>query len=272
MNLNVLNYKIKKRYFNIFGERIYSNYIEALANCSTEGYENEVITQLIKNKAIKFRADFNNKTPIHFKNNNILALLSTLNGLVQNNEIVNVIDFGGGDGSIYFLLKRCISKKIKLNWYVVETSAIVKAFKDLETENLFFRDDLTQLLKTLSHVDILHTACAFQYTPEPVQFLTNISNSNAQYKIYNRQSLNAGERYLWTIQRSLLSWHGSKDTKIDFKNCEIKYPHLNMPVSEFEKIVQNKNEILYTFEDNTGIKKVNKENIIGKSYVVALRK
>ena len=271
MNFNVLNYKIRKRYFKLFSEKIYSSYEDALAHCSKKGYENDIITQLIKTKAVKFRENFKDSSDVHFPNNNILAVLAAINSLKEKNKPINVIDFGGGDGKIYFLLKRCIAENIKINWYVVETSAMVNTFKELETANLFFRDDLSKLLETLDEVDILHTACAFQYTPDPIGFLKTMSYSKATYKIFNRQSLNAASQDLWTIQRSLLSWHGSKDTKTDFKDCEFKYPHLNMSIGTFEKIIRECNNILYTFEDNTGIKKVNKEKIIGKSYVVKIK-
>ena len=167
-------------------------------------------------------------------------------------------------------MELCISEKIKLNWYVIETTAMVHTFKELETGNLFFRDDLSKILDELEYIDILHTACAFQYTPNPEYFLKLMCDSKATYKIFNRQSLNFNNQNLWTIQRSLLSWHGSKENKVAFEDCEIKYPHLNMSLKNFEEIVKTKNKILYTYEDSTGIKKVNREKIIGRSYVVQL--
>jgi hypothetical protein len=118
-------------------------------------------------------------------------------------------------------------------------------------------------------IDVFYTSGTIQYTPDPYYFLKLISDSKARFKIFNRQSLNVGNKDLWTVQSSRLSWHGGTELQLaGVADREIRYPHVNIALAHFEKIVTEKNTVLYTFEEQSGVQKVNKENIIGKSYVM----
>ena len=86
--------------------------------------------------------------------------------------------------------------------------------------------------------------------------------------VFNRQSLTEGDLDVVTVQRSLLSWHGSAETGgVDFEDREVRYPHTSMQVKKMEEILRRGYDILYTFEDNTGFRKLRGERILGKNYV-----
>lgn len=53
MNLSILKFKIKNKYSKIVGHTIYDSYETALKSCVNQGYENELIIQSVKNKAIQ---------------------------------------------------------------------------------------------------------------------------------------------------------------------------------------------------------------------------
>jgi putative methyltransferase (TIGR04325 family) len=198
---------------------------------------------------------------------------TTQHNTIQHNttqhNAINVIDFGGADGGHYLLIRQLIKPETRLKWTVVETAEMVKAMHIFATDELSFCDNLDDAIQKMGKIDILHTAGTIQYTPNPYQFVEKMVHSAADYLIFNRQSLNQNDADLITIQRSLLSWHGSNDVKsAAFVDCEIRYPHTNISLKKFEEMVQQRFAITYTYEDITGVKKVPKETIVGKSYVL----
>jgi putative methyltransferase (TIGR04325 family) len=236
-----------------------------MKDCIEKGYENQMLIRFMKEKGIAARA---NLSPIPHLNSSTLAIIAAIEKLNRNAQTITVIDFGGASGGHYLAVRPQIDKNIQLNWYVIETPALVAAFQAFETEELHFSSDLTRTLQSLSQVDLVHTSGTLQYTPEPYTFLQQLCEVKAMYKIFNRQSLNTADETLISVQRSLLSWHGQINANESFKDAEIRYPHTNMSVSEFERIIVQRHKILFTYDDATGIKKVNRMPIIGKSYCV----
>jgi putative methyltransferase (TIGR04325 family) len=269
LTLNVLKYKINKRIIQLFGDKQYASYSDALKDCISNGYENDAIINLAKDKAKAARQAMAECVKLHVLNLNIFPLFSLINELSTQHNSLNVIDFGGADGGHYLMIRQLIRPDIRLKWIVVETAEMVKAMRLFATDELSFCDNLEGAIQKMGKIDILHTAGTIQYTPNPYQCVEKMLESGADYLIFNRQSLNQSDADLITIQRSLLSWHGSNDVKsAAFVDCEIRYPHTNISLKKFEAMVQQNFSITYTYEDITGIKEVQKETIIGKSYVL----
>lgn len=268
MNLNVLKYKINKRIIKILGDKSYNSYSEALKDCLSNGYENDAIMKLTKEKAILYRKNIANGQLPHITNLNIFPLVSLINELSQDKTSLHIIDFGGADGGHYLLARQLLRKEISLNWQVVETAEMVKAMQAFKTNELSHSDNLDATIELTDKIDILYTSGTLQYTPNPYDFLEKMLNSGAEYLVFNRQSLNFNDHDLITIQRSLLSWHGSEDITTKFTDCAIRYPHTNMSLKKFEAMIQEKYTILYTYDDASGVKKVQNETIVGKSYVL----
>ena len=178
-------------------------------------FDNSLIND-IKEKTALYRKNIENGVLPNVDNLNIFPLISLINELSKSKIKLNVIDFGGGDGGHYLLIRQLLSKEISLNWQVVETSEMSKAMQAFATDELSYSDNLTETLEKTPEIDILYTSGTLQYTPNPYDFLEKMTNSNAEYLVFNRQSLNANDGDLITIQRSLLSWHGSSDLSTKF--------------------------------------------------------
>ncbi len=267
MNLNVLKYKITKRIIWLFGDKKYKSYSDALKDCISNGYENNAIIELVTEKrALSQKKALNGALP-HAESLSIFPLISLINALSKDKTKLNVVDFGGADGGHYLFTRQVLNKDIALNWEVVETPEMSKAMQAFATDELSYSDDLDKTLAAMPKIDILHTSGTLQCTPNPYEFLEKMINLGAEYLIFNRQSLNLNDYDMITIQRSLLSWHGSNDFSVQFKDCAINYPHTNMSIKKFESMVQEKYDTLYTYEDTSGVKKVQNEKMIGKSYV-----
>lgn len=269
MNSSVFKFKINKRLIRWFGEPLYPSYEAAMRDCVAQGYENEAIIQLIEQKATAYTTQLRQRpvTP-HIENQNVFALLSLLQQLSTTRTVIRVIDFGGGGGGHYFDMRNLLDSKIKLHWTVVETTELAKVMQPFVTQELFFSDDLAKTIQNTPTIDLLYTAGTLQYTPAPYDFLKKMLDSGATYLFFNRQSLHRAETDLITVQRSLLSWHGSASTPITVPDTEIRYPHTNMSQVKFEKAIQQNYKILYTFDDASGVKVVNKAPIMGRSYVL----
>ncbi len=274
MNFSVLKFKVNKRIIAMLGDKNYESYEEALKNCENKnGYENKIISKALKIKTIKFRERLDDNSIVYnIANPNIFALSSLLNELSIDKEILNVLDFGGGNGGHYLEILK-INPQLKLRWKVIETSEMVFYISSFSDEFLTFHDDLTRVIEESKTIDVLYTSCTILYTPDPYKFIEIIVNSGAKYIIFNRQSLSKTEGDIIRVQNSLLSWHGSADDKQkDFKDSVIQYPQISVSIKKFEKLVAQKYDILYTFNDNSGLlpEQPNK-NLIGKSYVLKLK-
>jgi hypothetical protein len=66
------------------------------------------------------------------------VLLASQTSKMQNQ--FNVIDFGGACGTHYFQLRSYIPPEIRMDWIVVETTAMAKQAQAFETEELHFVD------------------------------------------------------------------------------------------------------------------------------------
>jgi putative methyltransferase (TIGR04325 family) len=272
MNLNVIKFKINKRIIKFLGDKTYKNYAEALKECTSDGYENTIITNILRDKSRLYRQNLAATVTPHMGNLNIFPLVSLINSLPKKVEPIHVIDFGGADGGHYLLVRQLLNPSVKLKWEVVETAALTQTMQEFSTDELAFSDDLDAALQKKSKIDILHTSGTIQCVPNPYEYIEKLINSGADYLVFNRQSLNTQDYDVITIQRSLLSWHGSDSLKsTDFVDREVKYPHTSISLKKFEELVQRKYTILYTFEESTGVKKTNREPLIGRSYILKKR-
>lgn len=272
MNLNVLKFKINKRIVKFLGDKTYKTYSEALKECTSDGYENDIITNILRDKSRLYRKNLTTVVTPHIQNLNVFPLVSLINSLAKKTEPINIIDFGGADGGHYLLVRQLLNPQISLKWEVVETPALANAMQEFSTDELMFSDNFDEALQKTKDLDILHTSGTIQCVPNPYEYIEKIINSGADYLVFNRQSLNTQDYDVITIQRSLLSWHGSDSIKsTEFVDREVKYPHTSISLKKFEAIIQQKYTILHTFEEQTGVKKVNKEKLIGRSYLLKKR-
>lgn len=135
------------------------------------------------------------------------------------------------------------------------------------TDELFFSSSLQELSsKSTDKIDIVFTSGTIQYTAEPYSVLKDLINIGSRILIFNRQSLSLESFDIVSVQTSLLSWHGYGPAPADFTEQVVQYPHTSIQIKKFEEIVSEKYDVLYTYEETSGIKKVGKYKVAGKSY------
>jgi len=259
-----LSQKIK---YKLFKEDVFLDYKEALNSCSKNGYENNDIIALVKRKAISYRELIKKEKYLKVKIG-VIPLLELVNRISANQEKIVIYDFGGADGIYYLQLRKCLPLKTKILWYVIETPEMVNEMKDLESDELKFFDSIENAKQETGEIpNIFHTSGTLQYTSNPIENLEKICNAGAEFLVFNRSSLINSEDNLISIQTSLLSWHGEGMLPEGFNEKVIKYPHSNISKKKFEDTLFGNYNILYTYEDSSGIKKLNQEDIVGLCYV-----
>lgn len=253
-------------------EKTYKSYQEAALRCQKELYEQAPIVHLVTKRARQFRNKLSvNGTPCHIGNVGALCILDAINRLTTAHQSgpITVLDFGGGDGSYYWQVRKSLPDNILLRWCVVETPAMATAMKTFATDELCFASSIPESMqKAAGRIDIVFSSGAIQYTENPWKALADLFAVEATYIIFNRQSLSLEDFDIISIQRSLLSWHSEGPVPEGFKDRLIKYPHTSIRLSTFEKKLKEKYKILYTFPESTGIKHVNKLKVTGISYLL----
>ena len=74
--------------------------------------------------------------------------------ILQKSNNINILDFGGGAGTHYMVLKNYFKNSINFNWHVVETKELAKeaidqVFSRLENKELKVFSDINQAIENL---------------------------------------------------------------------------------------------------------------------------
>jgi len=270
----ILNPKIIQEKQNVENElKIYKKYSDALNDCEVSAYQSNDLVSVVFKKTKIYQKELQLAEYVDFAPTTINSLTSVLfANLSKKTEIINIIDFGGTCGVHYYQIRKCLDKNIKLNYCVVETSAMVDKAKSISNDELTFTNNLENAIKKYDNsIDLLHTSGTLQYTDKPYKYLENIFKCNAKYILFNRMSMTTGDYDVISVQSSMLSHNGIGKLPNGFTDRIVKYPHTNIRKNIFDKMLKEKYEIVYYFNETSGIHHVNNEPIIGFGLLCKLR-
>ena len=251
--------KIKKE--NEF--KSYPSYQVALESCTIDPYEQRELIEVIFKKTQRFANKINSEV-IPIWETTAYSLISLINPVIENHsKEINVLDFGGACGAHYFQLRHLIDKNLKINWVVVETPGMVAQAKQLETDELSFYSNFDEAIEKLGTVDLLHTSGTLQCVDAPLMYLEKILNCNAKWVSFNRLGLNQIDRDAVTIHASKLSWNGVGELPEGYTDKIVKYPFTFMSEKVFLEKVQNKYSLVAKSFDQSGMKAIKGEEIVG---------
>jgi putative methyltransferase (TIGR04325 family) len=224
---------------------IYNSYAEALSECQN-GYESNDLVEVVVEKNKRFRDSIENNPTLD------LGMLRTLIGvgLVSGKNTLSVIDFGGAGGFHYTLSKLALGNEIKLNWAVVETTAMVKEAKKIENNELRFYDSIKIAQNELVNVDLVLTSGALQYCPNPIDFLKQLIEVNAKYIFITRTPFNNNHNEIISTQITNLSDNGVGRLPNGYKNRKLKYPVTFVSKDLVEKLLSEKYNIQFTIAED----------------------
>lgn len=153
------------------------------------------LTEVLKGNAAFERDSIAFKDLIYSEN--LLHLFKDIAS--ENNNELNIVDYGGSLGSIYYQYKTLLSN-IKINWSVVEQSKFVEiGQKKYSNKELNFFYNINDALTNKSH-EVLLLSSVLAYLKEPETFLHSIMSLQFKYIILYRTAFVKREKHLLTIQ------------------------------------------------------------------------
>lgn len=179
---------------------------------------------------------------------------------------LKVIDFGGGCGIHYFIAKAGLrGDNVKIHWSVVETPALVRKARLMETDELHFFDNIVEAVRTMGGVDLLHSSGAIQYLPDPYESLDDIINAGASFLMLNRLVLSTGDKDVIKIQETMLSSNGPGPLPIGFDDRICRYPITYIQYDKLNKSIQNHYQMRFNFNERK-LAHLDGQQIIGSGF------
>ena len=159
---------------------------------------------------------------------------------------ITVLDFGGGAGTTYFEAKHFFPNK-DFRWIVLETKLMANMAQSLNstTDELEFISDFSELQNT--KIDFVIANSSLQYTDNPIDYLTKLTNLKAKYLYITRMPLTNSR----SIKVQQISRLGDNGPQIDGKSVDASVISIQATVvsrNEFEdtlaRLYQVKHRIL----------------------------
>lgn len=253
--------------------KIFASYHQALAACSGFGYEDADLVDVVFKKTTTYRDLLSRRVAPIFTG----AMTQSLNGVLlaltaNNTHEVMVLDFGGACGAHYFTVRSMLQSDIKIKWHVVDTPAMAKRAKELQTDELRFFEDISTARQALGGApDLFHSSGTIQYVPDVMKTLDEIFKIQARFILLNRLVLSTGEQPIITIQESFLGANGQGPMPEGIQDRICKYPVTYYPLGELENYFNPNYRILMKHE-SVNIEIVQGQKIVSLGYFAELRR
>ena len=240
----------------------YATWEEAKKNST--GYDSDNIMKKVRDAVLKVK----NGLAVHETDSMLFdkikyswPLLAALMWCAsQNDNKLNLIDFGGSLGTTYFQNRKFLKDIKELRWNIVEQKSFVECGKKyLEDEQLKFYDDIDSCCAKQSP-DIIVFSGVLQYLEEPYRVIEEIFKYQFEYIL---------------IDRTLFFTDSTPD-RITVQNVppahyEASFPAWFFNMDKFLKYFDSKYEMIEDFDSNDGIINLEGKETIHKGFIFRLR-
>ncbi|TAN35198.1 methyltransferase, TIGR04325 family [Patescibacteria group bacterium] len=114
------------------------------------------------------------------------VLAGLLRAVVENDNKLSVLDFGGSLGSSYFQCRNFLSVLGSLSWNVVEQPHFVRCGREyIESEQLKFYFSIDEVLRE-NKPNVILLSSVLQYLPDPYSILSKLMQNKINYLIIDR--------------------------------------------------------------------------------------
>jgi putative methyltransferase (TIGR04325 family) len=221
--------------------------------------------EVVYRKTIAFRDSLAN-CPGQLTPSDTLAVFAI--GLALPSSLqIKILDFGGACGAHYFRLRALLHEDIPLRYHVVETSAMAKKARPLQTDELSFFDSLHEAQNAMGHIDILYSSGTLQCVPDPHLALKQLLDCGASYLVLPRLGLSETSADVITVEDSRLSANGPGPMPADIPDGISRYPFTFPARKAIEAAIMNVYKIILRVADDSGVFPVNDEPLSGLGYV-----
>jgi putative methyltransferase (TIGR04325 family) len=190
---------------------------------------------MVVEKTIAYRTRLqSNPTELSFKELRPLLAMFHFGAKAQ----LKVIDFGGGAGAHYFLVRKLMPSSVGLTWMVVETDSMVRAAQRLASAELQFYNKIEDAVASNPSPDVVFASGSICYTPDPLEYLESVLSAGAQRIFITRMPLRRSGEARTILQRSYMSGNGPGPLPPDFSERQVIYPVTFVPKIQFEALLQ----------------------------------
>lgn len=181
----------------------YSSWAEAEAECT--GYDAANILEKVKDSLLlvkEGKAIYERDSVIFDEIQYAWPLLAFLfKAAVENENRLNVLDFGGSLGSSYFQNKNYLSSLKEISWNIVEQPNFIEAGKKyFQNEELHFYQDIESCLKE-QECNVLLLSSVLQYLEQPYEWIDCFKKADCEYIIVDRTAFVSRENDRITVQK-----------------------------------------------------------------------
>lgn len=156
------------------------------------GYDTKLIFEKVKQAALKVRdgkALFERDSVLYYDkiyNWSLLAILLKIAS--ERNNRLDLVDFGGSLGSVYFQHKEFLNCLKQIKWNIIEQEHFVTyGKKHFSNSELNFYYDLEECMKKETP-DVLLASSFIEYVKDPFAIITKVMNAGFEYLIFDRTS------------------------------------------------------------------------------------
>jgi len=158
------------------------------------GYDAEIILDKVRNSLLEVkagRAIYERDSVLFDRIEYSWPLLAGLMlAASQNNNKLNVIDFGGSLGSTYFQNRKFLAGLSGLKWNIVEQNKIVEyGRRYFENESLKFFFNIDECFESNPDISVIILSSVIHYVEKPYEVLQRLIESGVRYFIVDRTPL-----------------------------------------------------------------------------------
>jgi putative methyltransferase (TIGR04325 family) len=171
----------------------FSDWYQALAQCS--GYDSQLILNKVLESSIKVKngeaAYERDSVVFNEPNYNWTILTAIMWSAAQNGGRLNVLDFGGALGSLYFQNRTFFDELRDVRWSIVEQPHFVAAGKKyIQDDTLKFYNTIDECLSENDPCVVLLSS-VIQYLPDENNLLDTLNRTCAKILIIDRTPFNS---------------------------------------------------------------------------------
>lgn len=240
--------------YGFFGN--YKNWQDALAD--SKGYSDPIILEKVKNSLAQVKnghVAYERDSVVFNKIQYSWPILTSLLWISsQNNNCLNLIDFGGSLGSSYFQNIGFLKHLNNLKWNIIEQKDWVtcgnKFFRD---NSLEFFDSIESCIKTNTS-NVILLSSVIQYIEKPYEFAEKINKYSFDYIIFDRTTFIKDKDRL-TVQ------------KVSPRIYNVSYPAWFLNENRFLYIFKEKYRLIADFNSLAGNIQIKNEVAYEKGFI-----
>jgi len=199
---------------------------------------------------IDYYIESNDNRRIQIENGEILEMHEITRGLglllLDNNDQVNVLDFGGGGGNHFHAMRKFMPKKI-FNWKIVETPELVERIVEKYNSSEFifgksklnFHSNINDALSKKISIDFVVASGSLQYISDPYEKLNDLMRIEAKVLHISRMPFTNIGHLLSFNQITKLSENGPSKQRLANYNPSVSNVVYIPNLEEFKKIIGN---------------------------------